>query len=274
MIPFEQYQKAADYLAERIPEGMPRIAVVLGSGLGALAKDLRQVIEIPYRDIPGFPRPTVASHAGVLYVGILGETRVALLCGRSHYYEGHSFEQICFAVRVLHLCGVSTLILTNAAGGVNLSYQAGDLMIITDHIKFIADSPCRGQIPAPFGETFPDMSEVYTIQLRDIAARVIQQQGLAVHQGVYFYMSGPQFETPAEIRAVRALGGDAVGMSTVPEAIAACACGMKVLGISCITNLAAGMVPDRPVTDAEVVETAARVGADFRAVISRIVQQL
>lgn len=274
MIPFEQYRDTADWLRQRLPDGMPQVAVVLGSGLGALAQDLQDAVSIAYEQIPGFAKPTVASHAGMLHVGTLGGRRVALLCGRSHYYEGHSFEQVCFAVRVLFLCGVRTLILTNAAGGVNAQYRSGDLMILLDHIKLVADSPCRGGVPEAFGPQFADMSQIYTPQLRDIAAHVLAEHGLPIHQGVYFYMPGPQFETPAEIRAIRALGADAVGMSTVPEAIAAAACGMKVLGISCITNAAAGMIPNQPVTDEEVVQTANRVGAAFRSVVRCIVEQL
>lgn len=274
MIALSQYQQAAAYIAAALPYGVPDVAVVLGSGLGALADEMTDRTALPYGDIPGFAAPTVASHAGVLYEGLLGQRRVILMSGRSHYYEGHSFEQVCFAVRVLHLCGVKTLILTNAAGGVNTAFRVGDLMILSDHIKLVADSPCRGALPDCFGPQFPDMSQVYDASLRRLAADVMARQGLAVREGVYFYMSGPQFETPAEIRAIRLLGGDAVGMSTVAEAIAARACDMRVLGISCITNAAAGVVEGQPVTDAEVVETAGRVGADFRAVITQIVAEV
>ena len=274
MIPFTMYRQAADRLLERVGGRLPETAVVLGSGLGGLAGDLTQDVTVPYGELPGFPRPTVDSHAGMLHSGRLQGSPVVLLAGRTHFYEGYGFEQVCFAVRVLFLCGVKTLILTNAAGGVDPAFEPGDLMIITDHIKLAADSPCRGDIPPAFGPRFADMSRVYTPALQQLAARVLAQQGLPVRRGVYFYMPGPQFETPAEIRMIRALGGAAVGMSTVPEAIAAAACGMRVLGLSCITNPAAGIVPDRPVTDEEVVETAGRAGERFKKVICGILAAL
>ena len=273
MIPFTTYRQAADRLLERVGGSLPATAVVLGSGLGGLAGAMTEDTAVPYGELPGFPRPTVASHQVVLHSGRLHGSPVVLLAGRSHYYEGYSFEQVCFAVRVLFLCGVQTLILTNA-GGVDPAFEPGDLMIITDHIKLVADSPCRGDIPPAFGPRFADMSRVYTPALQQLAARVLAQQGLPVRRGVYFYMPGPQFETPAEIRMIRALGGAAVGMSTVPEAIAAAACGMRVLGLSCITNPAAGIVPDRPVTDEEVVEAAGRAGERFQKVICGILAAL
>ena len=189
MIALSQYQQAAAYIAAALPYGVPDVAVVLGSGLGALADEMTDRTALPYGDIPGFAAPTVASHAGVLYEGLLGQRRVILMSGRSHYYEGHSFEQVCFAVRVLHLCGVKTLILTNAAGGVNTAFRVGDLMILSDHIKLVADSPCRGALPDCFGPQFPDMSQVYDASLRRLAADVMARQGLAVREGVYFYMS-------------------------------------------------------------------------------------
>ena len=274
MIPFTQYRQAADYILSRIGGPMPPVAVTLGSGLGTLADQLQGRADIPYADISGFPVPSVASHAGVLCVGTLGGRPVALLSGRSHYYEGRSFEEIAFPVRVLYLCGVKQIILTNAAGGVDTGLCPGSLMLIRDHIKFTPDSPCRGWVPPEFGIPFPDMSCVYTPALREIAAGVLREMGLPVREGVYFYMTGPQFETPAEIRAIRALGGSAVGMSTVPEAIAAAACGMQVLGISCISNMAAGVLEGHPITDAEVLETADRVGEAFRALIRGVLAKL
>ncbi len=267
-----QYEQSARFLRERIG-CQPVLGLVLGSGLGALADDLTDAVRIPYEEIPGFPRSTVASHAGQLAVGKLSGKPVAMLCGRFHFYEGYDMATAAYYVRVLKLLGVRGLLLTNAAGGVNLTYRPGDFMLIADHIKLCAESPVRGVHDPVWGERFFDMSRVYDPALRRMAQEAAEQMALPLHEGVYFYMAGPQFETPAEIRAIRTLGGDAVGMSTVPEVIVAAQCGLPVLGLSCITNMAAGMVADRVVSDEEVTETAGAVSARFRELCRRVVDK-
>ena len=267
-----QYEQSARFLRERIG-CQPVLGLVLGSGLGALADDLTDAVRIPYEEIPGFPRSTVASHAGQLAVGKLSRQPVAMLCGRFHFYEGYDMATAAYYVRVLKLLGVRGLLLTNAAGGVNLTYRPGDFMLIADHIKLCAESPVRGVHDPVWGERFFDMSRVYDPALRRMAQEAAEQMALPLHEGVYFYMAGPQFETPAEIRAIRTLGGDAVGMSTVPEVIVAAQCGLPVLGLSCITNMAAGMVADRVVSDEEVTETAGAVSARFRELCRRVVDK-
>ena len=218
-----QYEQSARFLRERIG-CQPVLGLVLGSGLGALADDLTDAVRIPYEEIPGFPRSTVASHAGQLAVGKLSGKPVAMLCGRFHFYEGYDMATAAYYVRVLKLLGVRGLLLTNAAGGVTLTYRPGDCMLIADHIKLCAESPVRGVHDPVWGERFFDMSRVYDPALRRMAQEAAEQMALPLHEGVYFYMAGPQFETPAEIRAIRTLGGDAVGMSTVPEVIVAAQC--------------------------------------------------
>ena len=267
-----QYEQSARFLRERIG-CQPVLGLVLGSGLGALADDLTDAVRIPYEEIPGFPRSTVASHAGQLAVGKLSGKPVAMLCGRFHFYEGYDMATAAYYVRVLKLLGVRGLLLTNAAGGVNLTYRPGDFMLIADHIKLCAESPVRGVHDPVWGERFFDMSRGYDPALRRMAQEAAEQLALPLHEGVYLYMAGPQFETPAEIRAIRTLGGDAVGMSTVPEVIVAAQCGLPVLGLSCITNMAAGMVANRVVSDEEVTETAGAVSARFRELCRRVVDK-
>lgn len=272
MIPMEHYEEAAACI-RRLAPVPPEVCLVLGSGLGSLAAEVDGAVSLPYADIPHFPRSTVKTHAGKMVLGRLSGRPAAVLAGRFHVYEGYSMEEAAFYVRVMHLLGVKTLLVTNAAGGVNENFRLGDLMLITDHIKLTAESPSRGSIPAAFGPRFFDMSRAYSPRLQELAVREAADLGIPLRHGVYFYMAGPQFETPAEIRAVRTLGGDAVGMSTVPEVIAAAQCGMEVLGISCITNLAAGMVPDSVLSDEEVNETAGRVSAAFCALMRRLAAQ-
>ncbi len=273
MISIEQYMEAADYLRGRLPAGI-ETAVVLGSGLGKLTERIEAAVRLPYADIPHFPRSTVASHAGVLVAGALSGRPVAAFSGRFHYYEGYSMETVAFYVRVLHLLGVRRLILTNAAGGVNERFQVGDLMLITDHIKLTAETPSRGTVPPAFGARFFDMTRAYTPRLLDTARDCGRRLGIPLREGTYFFMAGPQFETPAEIRAIRILGGDAVGMSTVAEAIAASQCGMEVLGISCITNMAAGVVPGGTVSDDEVTAAAALAADRFCALVEGILESV
>ncbi len=273
----ELVQEAARYIEQRVSAAggsIPDTAVVLGSGLGFLADQMENAVRIPYGEIPNFPESTVASHAGVLSIGTLAEKSVLAFAGRFHYYEGYDFRTVTFYVRVLFCLGVRNLILTNAAGGMNEAFTPGDLMLITDHIKLCADSPERGEADAFFGQRFFDMTETYTPRLQAVARDAANAITLPLHEGVYCYMGGPQFETPAEIRALRVLGGDAVGMSTVPEAIVASRCGLNVLGISCITNMAAGMIQGVLVSDDEVTEVAGKSSAMFSALICEILKRI
>ncbi len=273
-ISYEQYKKSAEFLKDRL-NFVPDIAVVLGSGLGALTREIEPpALRIPYGEIPGFLQSTVESHAGELICGRMSGKNVALMSGRFHVYEGYTPQMVSFYVRVLHLLGVKKLILTNAAGGVNQSFNVGDLMLITDHIKFFAQSPASGKNIPEFGNRFFDLSRLYSQRLRDIAHQCAANQGTKLREGVYFYMPGPEFETPAEIRAIRLLGGDAVGMSTVFEAVMAAQCGIEVLGISVITNMAAGILPQSTVSDDEVTATAAKVSERFCTLIKDVIAVL
>ncbi|MBC8546430.1 purine-nucleoside phosphorylase [Clostridiaceae bacterium NSJ-31] len=271
---YDFYKQSADYLLARIPEP-PEIALVLGSGLGPLAGELENPIVIDYRDIPNFLASTVESHAGKLIFGRLSGKRVVCMAGRFHYYEGYEFEQLAAPVRVLRLLGAHTVILTNAAGAVNTAYRVGDIMVIRDQIKLMGASPMRGANLPEFGERFFDVTRMYTPELRALALDCAKRLGqeYRMQEGVYFYMPGPQFETPAEIRAIRLLGGDAVGMSTVTEALTAAHCGMRVLGLSLMTNMAAGVLP-QPLSDAEVTEAAAGAAGRFQALLREIIQQM
>ena len=262
---YDRAAEAAAYIRAQTATAasVPTVAVVLGSGLQLLAEELEGVVHLSYETIPHFPRATVASHAGVLSVGKLSGRPVFLLSGRVHGYEGYDMTTLTFYVRVLHLLGVKTLVLTNAAGGINEAFSEGDFMLITDHIKFSDDSPVRGTQDDRFTARFFDMSRAYAPRLQEIVRRCARENDLLLREGVYAYMSGPQYETPAEIRMLRLLGADAVGMSTVPEAIMAVGCGMEVLGISCITNMAAGINADATLSDQEVRDTALRVSQDF-----------
>jgi len=265
----EKCRNAADYISSRIV-GTPQIAIILGSGLGSLADSLEQPVEFDYRDIPGFPETTVTGHAGRLVCGILGGRRVLAMKGRFHYYEGYDVSQVVFHIRVFRLMGISSLIVTNAAGGINTSFNPGDLMLITDHISFFAPSPLRGRNLDEFGPRFPDMCDAYDKDLVEYAEKIGKSIGINLKKGVYAFAQGPMFETPAEIRALHALGADAVGMSTVPEVITARHCGMRVLGISCITNMAAGVL-EQKLDHKEVMDTAKKVEDIFTRLVSEIV---
>jgi purine-nucleoside phosphorylase len=251
----------------------PRFAVVLGSGLGDFAGTLADAVQIPYGEIPHWPLSTVTGHAGTLVVGTLAGRRVAALSGRVHAYEGHRQDTVVFGVRVMARLGVAHLILTNAAGGINTSFGQGALMVIDDHINLTGGNPLIGANDDRFGPRFPDMSEVYSRRLRGVADEAARAAGVAVAHGVYVAVHGPSYETPAEIRAFRTLGADAVGMSTAPEAIAARHMGLEVLGISCITNMAAGVLP-QPLVHDEVMETARRVRGSFIALLEGIIARL
>lgn len=269
---YDYFKKSADYILDKI-NFRPEVAMILGSSLGALAEEIENPTVIDYKDIPNFLISTVQSHAGKLILGELSGKKVACMSGRFHFYEGYDFEQLVIPVRVLHLLGVKTLILTNAAGAVNTSYRPGDIMIIKDHIKLMGASPMRGPNIGEFGPRFFDVSDMYTRELRDLAKKCADKIGISLQEGVYYFCPGPQFETPSEIRAIRILGGDAVGMSTVTEALTAAHCGMKVLGLSLITNMAAGVL-DQPITTEEVDEIGALVSAKFRRLISEIVKEI
>ncbi len=266
------YRESAEYVKRRAPF-VPELAVVLGSALGPLAGQLENPVTIDYADIPNFLVSTAPGHAGKLIFGTLEGKRLVCMSGRFHSYEGYSFEQLAAPVRLMKLLGVRAVILTNAAGGVNLNYHVGDVMLLRDHIKLTGDSPLRGRNLPEFGDRFFDVTRMYTPELRETAKRCAQGSGLAVHEGVYFFMTGPQFETPAEIRAIRTLGGDAVGMSTVTEALTAAHCGLPVLAMSVITNMAAGVL-DRPLTTQEVNETGELIAGSFSAYLRRIIREI
>jgi purine-nucleoside phosphorylase len=248
----------------------PRIAIVLGSGLGGFADDFDEAVGIPYEEIPGFMRSTAQGHAGRLVVGKVDGVPVVAMQGRVHYYEGYSLEEVTFPIRVFNLLGIKTLILTNAAGGINVELQQGALMVISDHLNLMGDNPLRGPNDERFGPRFPDMSAVYSPELQAMVVDEAKAAGVEVRRGIYGALSGPSYETPAEIVLLRNLGADAVGMSTVPEAIVARHMGLEVLGISCITNMAAG-VSDAPINHEEVMETGERVRATFTELLRRVI---
>jgi purine-nucleoside phosphorylase len=269
--PFERVREAADIVRER--GGQPEVAIVLGSGLGGFAGRLQDAVSIPYAELPHWPASAIVGHEGRLVIGTLAGRRVAALSGRVHYYEGHDLGTVTFATRVMASLGVRALMLTNAAGGITPALTPGTLMIIDDHINLLGSNPLMGPTEDRWGPRFPDMSEVYSTRLRGIADAVAREQGLPVGHGVYIAVPGPSYETPAEIRAFRALGADAVGMSTVPEAIVARQMGVEVLGISCISNAAAGVLP-QPLDHAEVMEVARRVREPFGALLEGILGRL
>lgn len=253
--------------------GKADIGVILGSGLGDYAEALEDAVKLPYSEIPGFPRSTVAGHAGMWCCGTLYGKRVVMMQGRFHYYEGYGMKDVTLPVRVMQKIGVKTLIVTNAAGGVNLGYHPGELMVIGDIFSMTAQNPLIGPNLDAFGPRFPDMSCAFDKELRALAHECANEQGFALREGVYAQMTGPTYETPAEIRMLRTLGADAVGMSTVPEVIVARHGGMRVLGISCITNMAAGIL-DQPLNHAEVTETANRVKGQFRNLLDGIIEKM
>ncbi|MBQ1264493.1 MAG: purine-nucleoside phosphorylase [Oscillospiraceae bacterium] len=269
---YEYYKESADYVKAHMPFA-PEIGLVLGSALGPLAQQLEDTVEIDYAEIPNFLVSTAPDHAGKLIFGRLEGKNLVCMSGRFHSYEGYDFEQLASPMRLMKLLGVEAVILTNAAGGVNLSYKRGDVMVISDHIKLTGASPLRGANVEEFGERFFDVCEMYTPHLRQLALRCAADSGLTVHEGVYFFMTGPQFETPAEIRAIRTLGGDAVGMSTVTEALTAAHCNLPILAISLITNMAAGVSPE-PLTSEEVSETGRLVAGSFSRYLRKIIREM
>ena len=270
---YERAEHAARFIRARAGEDV-RVALVLGSGLGAFADELDEAVAIPYAEVPGFARPTVEGHAGRLVLGRVGGVPIAAMQGRFHYYEGYSFDEVLFPVRTLGLFGVRSLILTNAAGGINIELAQGALMVISDHLNLMGVNPLRGAHDPRFGERFPDLTETYARDYQELAVEEAHAMGLDLRRGVYAALSGPTYETPAEIRMLRTLGADAVGMSTVPEAVAARQMGTKVLGISCITNMAAGVVVGEPIVHQEVIETGERVRDTFRELLRRVIPKL
>ncbi len=269
---YERAEKAARLIRARTDADVP-VAIVLGSGLGAFAEELTDSTSIRYDEIPSFARATVEGHAGRLVIGKTNNVTVAAMQGRFHFYEGYSLEEVTFPIRVLKLLGVRTLILTNAAGSLNTEFTPGSLMVITDHINLIGVNPLIGPNDDRFGPRFPDLTSVYARGLQDIVINEANAIGLDMRRGIYAALSGPSYETPAEIHMVRTLGADAVGMSTVPEAIVARHMNMEVIGISCITNLAAG-VSNRPVDHSQVIATGERVRAEFTELLRRVVTRL
>ncbi len=269
---YDQVKAAADLVRSRIP-CVPQVGVVLGSGLGAFADSLEDAVTISYEDVPGWPPSRVIGHAGRLVAGTKLGRPVAVLSGRAHFYEGHDLRTVVFGTRVLAVLGVKTLILTNAAGGINTGFAQGALMVIDDHINLIGSNPLIGANDERFGPRFPDMTNLYSPRLRALAQQVAADLAIPLSHGVYIGVHGPSYETPAEIRAFRTLGADAVGMSTVPEAIVAGHMGLEVMGISCITNMAAGVLP-APLNHDEVMETARHVGGQFIALLEGIIERL
>jgi purine-nucleoside phosphorylase len=269
---FDRVEEAAAVVRARCG-ALPATAIVLGSGLGDFAGTLGDASSMPYAELPHWPVSRVVGHEGRLVVGQVGRARVAALSGRVHFYEGHDLATVVFATRVMGRLGVRQLILTNAAGGINTSFAAGALMVIDDHINLLGSNPLVGVNDDRFGPRFPDMSEVYSTRLRGIADDAARAAGVAVAHGVYVGVHGPSYETPAEIRFFRTIGADAVGMSTVPEAIAARHMGMEVLGVSCITNMAAGVLP-QPLVHDEVMATAQRVRGAFISLLEGIIGRL
>lgn len=261
-----------EYIQSQIKDFKPELGIILGSGLGDFADNLEGK-RIKYQDIPGFETSTVAGHKGQLVFAQTEGKNAVIMQGRYHFYEGYHISRIVYPIKVMKKLGVKTLIITNAAGSVNKDYNAGDLMIIKDHINLMGVNPLIGENDASLGDRFPDMSDIYKHTLADLAREKGRELNLTLRQGVYAAMSGPSYETPAEINMLRIMGADAVGMSTVPEALVANYCGMEVLGISCITNSAAGVHPSR-LSHAEVVETAEKVKESFKKLLVSIIKDL
>ena len=269
---YDQVAAAADFIRGQ-SNALPAIAVVLGSGLGDFASRLGNAASFSYQQIPHWPASTVVGHEGRLVIGDVNGRRIAALSGRAHFYEGHDLRTVTFATRVLGALGVKTLILTNAAGGVNTRFNPGSLMVIDDHINPMGSNPLIGPNEERFGPRFPDMTEVYSKRLRRVADEAGQAIGVTLEHGIYVAWHGPSYETPAEIRYLRMIGADAVGMSTVPEAIVARHMGVEVLGISCITNFAAGVLP-QPLNHEEVLATAQRVRGQFATLLEVIITKV
>ena len=270
---YEQYRESAEALRARLGGFAPKVLLILGSGLGALGDEVEDPVVVPYAEVPHMKRSTAPDHKGQFVFGRLSGKDVAVMQGRLHTYEGWSFADVSYPVRVLRLLGAETLIVTNAAGAVNREFGVGDIMLITDHIKLFGVSPLCGPNLDEFGPRFPDMSHVYTPALREAARKAAENLDIRLREGVYMYFPGPQYETPAEVRAARILGADAVGMSTVPEAITAAHCGMRVLGFTLCTNMAAGVL-DQPLSGEEVIAAGQAAGPKFTALVKACLEQV
>lgn len=265
------FTEAIDYIKSKgITE--PKVGLILGSGLGDLADEIEESIQLDYSDIPNFPVSTVEGHDGKLVYGTLAGKKVIALKGRFHYYEGYDLDKVTFPVRIFKELDVESVIITNAAGGVNESFNPGDLMIITDHLNFTGSNPLIGQNISEHGPRFVDMTETYSQRGQQLLKDIAKDNDFPIKEGVYTWFTGPTYETPAEIKATRVMGGDAVGMSTVPEAIVAKHCGLEVFGISCITNLAAGMQAE--LNHEEVVEVSTKVKPRFKLLITELINQI
>ena len=272
MSQYETCMESANYIRS-IVDTTDAVALVLGSGLGNLADEIENPVIIDYKDIPHFPTTTVPGHAGQLIFGYINNVKVLCMKGRFHFYEGHSMKTVAMPIRVMKLLGCRCVILTNAAGGCNVNFKAGTLMVIDDFINFMGDNPLYGENEEQFGPRFPDMTKALKKEYRDLALECAKELNIDVQSGVYMSFRGPNFETPAEIRFAQTIGADAVGMSTVPEILVARHCNLPVLGISCITNMAAGITGEE-LTHEEVQETADRVNKDFRALLKKIIERI
>lgn len=268
---YEKLMNCYKSVREKIDFG-PKVAIILGSGLGDYAKNIDVVSELPYDQIEGFPVSTVVGHAGKFLFGYIDKVPVVCMKGRVHYYEGYAMSDVVLPIRLMKLLGAQILLLTNAAGGINTSFQPGDLMLITDHIACFTPNPLLGANVEELGARFPDMSTVYNADLQNIIREIACEYDIKLQEGVYTYLTGPSYESPADIRMLRVLGADAVGMSTVPEAIAANHCGMKICGISCITNMAAGILK-QPLNHEEVQETADKSAKSFQKLVTEVVKK-
>jgi len=273
MFEYNDYVQSANYIKEKMNGRKPKIAIVLGSGLGIISEEIEDKIVINYKEIPNFPISTVAGHAGELIIGKLAGKEVIAMNGRFHYYEGYDLKEATFPVRVFKLLGIETLVLTNAAGGINTSYNAGEFMVINDHLSFFAESVLRGPNIEEFGERFIDMSETYNKELSEKMRSIIEEKAGVAHVGVYAYMKGPTYETPAEIRALRTMGADAVGMSTAPEAVVAHHAGINTVAVSCITNMAAGVLNEK-LSHEDVKNTADKVKHTFKQIIKEFIEKI
>ena len=270
---YAHYQESAAYIRGKIRSFVPQVAMILGSGLGFLGDEVENAVRVPYGEIPHFKASTAPGHKGQLVFGVLRGQNVAVMQGRMHHYEGYSYEEVSYAVRVLRLLGCGTLVVTNAAGGVNLDFRAGDLMLITDQIKIFMESPLRGENLPQFGPRFPDASHLYTPALQDVARSAARDLGIGLKEGVYMYFPGPQYETPAEVRFARISGADAVGMSTAPEVLTAGHCGMRVLGFTLVSNMAAGIL-DQPLSEQEVLDAAEACKDKFSRLVLACLERL
>ncbi|MBA3322996.1 MAG: purine-nucleoside phosphorylase [Pyrinomonadaceae bacterium] len=270
---YERAEHAARTIRARWAAETPRVGMVLGSGLGAFADQLTEAVAIPFDEVPGFARSTVEGHAGRLVLGMCDGVPLAVMQGRFHFYEGYGLDEVTFPMRTLGALGVKAVVITNAAGGLNNTFTQGTLMLISDHLNLMGANPLSGANDERFGPRFPDLTEVYDREFQELASKEAQAMGIELRRGVYAALTGPSYETPAEIRMLRSLGADAVGMSTVPEAIVARHMSLKVLGLSCITNMAAGVL-DRPIDHAEVLETGESVRETFTELLQRVIPLL